>query len=107
MAGDGDPTFMVSVLPEARALLRGWGRLAEQRGLYIEYGEDLRRLGARLGHDPADFGDPLWDFTHAKLSVFRALTDFLIVQYGIHAEQRVVFVQSVRLRPDRPLGSHS
>jgi hypothetical protein len=65
---------------------------------------DVRRMNDRLTYSPQNFGDPLTTFPHAKLRLHRALTDFLIVEYGLHRARRIVFIRSIKLRPDRPLG---
>ncbi len=103
--GIGVPAYKV-VTPEAdRNRLRDWSQLAKSLGLLAEYMADLQRMNHRLTYSPSKFGDPLKTFSHAKLRLHRALTEFLVVEYGIHRSRRIVFIRNISRRPDRPLGS--
>ena len=102
--GNGIPAFRVVTPEGARAQLRDWGKVATEAGLLAAYLDDLKLLNIRLGRRPKSFGDPIYDYKNARLCLYRGLTNFLVVHYAVHVARPLVFVQSVRLRPDRPLG---
>ena len=102
--GNGVPAFRVVTPEDVRAQLKTWGRLAAQAGLFQAYLADLKHLDLRLSRRPKAFGDPLHDYHGAHLCLYRGLTEFFIVTYAVHTSRPLVFVRSIRLRPDRALG---
>lgn len=105
--GNGIPAFRVVTPEEARGQLKDWGKLAAEAGLLPAYLDDLKLLNIRLGRRPKSFGDPIYDFKNARLCLYRGLTGFLVVTYAVHTSRPLVFVRSIRLRPDRALGAKS
>jgi hypothetical protein len=103
-AGNGIPAYRVVTPADVRDQFRAWGKVAATAGLLQSYLDDLKLLNNRLARRPKAFGDPLHDYHHAELCLYRGLTEYKIVTYAVHTKRPLVFVRSVRLRPDRALG---
>ncbi len=85
------------------ATLRHWAELAEHAGLRQEYADALRVVQDRLAQDPLTWGDPLYRAHHLALTIYRGLHWFLIVDYGVHDDEPLVFIKQYRLRSGNPL----
>jgi hypothetical protein len=102
--GNGQPTYSVSIPEGVRERFKPWAAFADRFGLFDAFVADLKRLDHLLSHTPVEWGDPLRDWEHAGLRLFRGMTEHLIAVYAVHLVRRYVFVRDIVLRPDRPLG---
>ena len=57
-----------------------------------------------LTFSPKRFGKLVYYFSHARLCVYHARTEFFEVHYAVHLDRPLVFVRDITLRHDRPLG---
>jgi len=57
----------------------------------------LRTIIEHLRHHPHTFGDPLYRLPALKLLVYHGVVAPLLVDYGVHEEQALVFIRSVRV----------
>lgn len=103
-AGDGQPIYVVSIPAAVKGRFKPWAALAGRLHLFDEFIADLKRLDQLLLRRPMQWGDPLYDWEHAGLRLYRGLTDHLVVHFAVHLVRRHVFVRDINLRPDRPLG---
>lgn len=99
-----DETFRISMPYDTREQLLEWGSLASSLGLRDEYIADLRFLNEQLKYAPRNWGDAISDLEAARLVRYRGLSTYLRVYYAAHVQDPVVFVSSIELRHDRPLG---
>lgn len=104
-ADNGQPPYTVSVPQFLRERFRPWLELARRLGMSASYVADLKLLDRQLLYSPATWGDPLWDLPNARLQIRRGMTDHLIVIYGVHFDQPLVFVRDLVLRPGRPMAN--
>jgi hypothetical protein len=102
--GNGQPKYTVSISQTVRDRFGPWKSLAKTAGLFDQFLEDLKVLDGNLLYHPTTWGDPLHDLRNARLHMFRGMTAYLIVLYGVHFDRRLVLVKDIVLRPDRPLG---
>jgi hypothetical protein len=103
-SGNGKQPYTVSIPSEVQRLLETWAESAEQLGIRSEYIADLKVLNTNLLFHPKTWGDPLRDLDHARLTWYRGLSRFVKAEYAVHWDRRIVFVKSMMLRPDGPLG---
>jgi hypothetical protein len=57
----------------------------------------LRAVVERLQRDPHAFGEPLYRLPALKLLVYHGVLAPLVVDYGVHEEQPLVFIRGVRV----------
>jgi hypothetical protein len=97
------PPFRVTSSELLRKQLLRWGEVAKRIGLGEEYAAAIRRIYDRLSNDPVGWGDPLFPLRQLKLIVYRGFDPVMYVSYGVHAQERVVFLRSFLLVPGHPL----
>lgn len=93
MAEAGSP-FRISLLPRARADLAAMREAASRLGIAARVRSELLAIEQRLRTDPSTWGDPLNRIRSMNLVVYRAIAAGISIQYAVHQEQPVVFVQS-------------
>lgn len=92
--------FHVVYLPAALAQFREIFEHANAKGagrLVLEAGKEIHR---RLCSDPIAFGDPLYDLHYIQLRVFGRAVSPLIVTFGVHEAEGVVFVGRFEAMPE-------
>jgi hypothetical protein len=72
-------------------------------GLKKEFAEAVRLVIENLETRPLTWGDPLFHLRNLRLLMFRATQNMLLVSYGVHEEERIVFVRQFRIVPGSPL----
>ncbi len=72
------------------------GRLAHQsKGQ--QFLDSLRAIYNRLRQDPTTFGEPLYRLPALKLLVYQVVVSGIVVYYGVHEEEPLVFLKGVQL----------
>jgi hypothetical protein len=97
--GDPSPLYRLSFLSTADEKLRAFARKAVERGLTAEFVRDLEYLRRRLRTDPADWGDPLFDYRHLGMTHYRGRSDLLFTYFSVNEAGKVVFVQDFDVSP--------
>jgi len=59
--------------------------------------EAYREMLRRLRRDPRIFGEHLFTLPILKLEIRQAAIDPLVVDYGVHMEQKVVLIQMFKI----------
>jgi hypothetical protein len=105
--GDPGPPYRFSFLSTADEKLRALARRAAELGLAVEFVRDLEYLRHRLRVDPADWGDPLFDYRHLGMTHYRGRSDFLYTYFSVNEAGRAVFVQDFDTNPYSKLSEGS
>jgi hypothetical protein len=58
-----------------------------------------------LANSPLDWGDPLSDYRHLNLRLYRGSYGWLIVNYAVDEARRVVYIRSIQPYPGSALGA--
>jgi hypothetical protein len=91
-----DPGFEVSISGATRELLVRLHGEAAADGRWAEFLTALRTISTRLRTDPVTFGEELFDLRGLRLTVKVAAVLPLVVEFGVYAERRLVFVRTFR-----------
>lgn len=105
--GDPDPSYRFSFLSTADEKLRALARRATELGLATGFVRDLDYLRRRLRTDPADWGDPLFDYRHLRMTHYRGRSEFLYTYFSVNEAGGVVFVQDLDINPYSALAGGS
>lgn len=73
----------------------------DKRKAFVEILQEVER---RLKFDPSVWGDPIFDLRKLQLQVFRGIHKCFVVEFGVHEEQRIVFIRSYALIAGHPEG---
>lgn len=71
--------------------------IANSQGRSKEFAKALVAINQRLATDPLMFGEPLYDLPDAKLRVRTAIILPLVVYWGVHQEENIIFIQEFKL----------
>jgi hypothetical protein len=63
----------------------------------------VRTVTENLRTKPLTWGDPLYHLLSLRLLMFRATQEMLLISYGVHEEEQIVFVRQFRIVPGSPL----
>jgi hypothetical protein len=85
-------SYEVTYLPAALTQFRKIFERANARGMGQRVLDIGKEIDERLRADPIGFGDPLYHLRESRLDVFSRAISPLVVTYGVHQEERVVFV---------------
>lgn len=99
MDNESEPTFRVVYSAAVRKSLKEMLHRAVAKGIGQEVLQAVRTIDQRLALDPLTFGDPWYDLTDAKLKVMSRIVRPLFVVYGVHKDERVVFVRDFQPFP--------
>jgi hypothetical protein len=70
---------------------------AHSAGIGPQFIDALEKIHDGLRAHPRAFGDPLFRLPALKLLVYVRAIHPLVVDYGVHDEQQLVFVKGIRL----------
>ena len=93
--GVSGPRFRVSLLEFANAQLREIADSAAESGSDLAVATALRKMLRRLERDPREFGEPLFHYREAEMTVRCAAEVPLYIVYGVHDVQPVVVIRRV------------
>ena len=101
MSSEADGSYQVSYSAVVRKELKAILQRAITAGLGEKAMSAVKTIDEQLSSNPLDFGDPWYDLPEAELTVFAKIVHPLMVVYGVHKEERVVFVKEFKpLPPD-------
>jgi hypothetical protein len=86
-----------------RQRLRHWGTLARTRGRLAEFASLISWAEEQLRNRPLEWGDPLYRLRQLNLPIYRGIRGYLVVEYGVKEDERLVFIKDYRLLPGNPL----
>ena len=93
------PGFTVSMSAATAQQLRDLHTEATADGRGAEFVDAMRQVSDRLRSDPVKFGEDLFDLRGLRLTVKVGVVFPLVVEFGVYADQRIVFVRSFRYAP--------
>jgi hypothetical protein len=97
-------SFAVSFPQPLLDQLLGWSVQAKRLGVGAEFLAALREVNRRLNTDPAEWGDPLREYTSIDAAEPRGMVPkWLLVWYGVHVPARQVIVRALLPAPGSPL----
>ncbi len=76
---------------------------AKRHALGEMFLDDLERMAERLGSDPVAWGDPLYEYHHLGLVVYRATLKLTRIHYAVDELRRIVYIQEVAALPGSKL----
>ena len=76
-------------------------RKAKKLGLGPAVRTAVKDIYQHLAVDPKSFGEPIYHLAHAKLEIYVRLYQPLVVHYGIHQDQDLVFIKAIDWLPGR------
>jgi hypothetical protein len=92
--------FKVIYLKSVREKVQeGYLRFRE-KGLDEVFAKAAATIDKELRRDPRDFGDPCFTLTDLELDVFVRAVRPLLVYYGVHQNEPVVFVNQLEVFED-------
>jgi hypothetical protein len=96
--GNGQPTsYRVIMAEQIRTRLRQLHQQAFQRGTGHEFLDALRQILRQLRDTPLTFGEPLYRLPTLQLAVRQGMIGPLVVDYGVHEIQPLVFVSGFKV----------
>jgi hypothetical protein len=98
-----DAPFRVSNVARANAALAALATRAIELGVRERLADCLRRIQEELRARPLDWGEPKYRLRGAGLVMCVGFHDRISVTYGVHEQNRLVFVQSFEAQPGHPL----
>ena len=99
--------FRVVFFPNVRDQLTFFSRIAARMNLASWLVSALRTIDRKLHENPWTWGDPLFEFPAAELSVYQGCHENFVVTYAVHSKQPVVFVRQIQILAGSPLFGHS
>jgi hypothetical protein len=105
MSTGSDRPYKVEFLRSTMTRIRQCSREVVRLGIGREYARTLKTILHKLSTTPSTWGDPLRHFKSAELLVYRRVLDRILVEYGVHDAQRIVFVKDCRPVLGHPLQS--
>jgi hypothetical protein len=95
---NGEPVvYQVIMSEQTKATLKQLHRQAFARGTGQQFLDALRQIIMHLRNDPLTFGEPLYRLPMLKLAVRQGMIDPLIVDYGVHEDQQLVFLSGFKV----------
>jgi len=98
-----DIYYQVSMAPRVREHLNVLEARAASAGRQEEFTRALDTVEAWLRADPTSLGEPVRDHPGLRLTEYTGGYGPLIITYGVHWDQKIVFVVR-NLRPTRSAG---
>jgi hypothetical protein len=94
-----------TVAPLANVLQRvlSLGEIAARLGEMEWFARAMRHIDQQHQTRPTTWGDPAFDYRHARLQVFQANHENFIIQYAVHMDRPVVFLRNIELLAGSPL----
>lgn len=89
--------YEVIVSGQTRSAIKKCQREAIQAGRGKAFLAAFRTVIARLHRDPLGFGEILYHLPALKLVVCQGGCTFIIVDFGVHEEQPIVFLRGMKL----------
>jgi hypothetical protein len=74
---------------------------AKELGLANAFQSAAKTILARLQSDPLEFGEPQYSHAEAKLLVRVAIVQPLVVYFGVHVPEEIVFIKDFLLLTGR------
>jgi hypothetical protein len=93
MTADSSRPYRVDYLHTARTRILRCAAAAVRLGMANEYGATIRTIVGKLSSDPLTWGDPVNDFTGAKLLLFQRVYRRIYTVYAVHEAERIVFLK--------------
>ena len=91
--------YQISCSQSVLETVRFLRKQCRYRGLESRFFTALRKIESRLKSEPLIFGEPRFHLHSLGLEIRIGMIQPLVVWYGIHAENRVVFVRDFKLFP--------
>jgi hypothetical protein len=104
MAEDALQPYTVSISQEELDRLKRWAEWAREKGVLNDYLVALKTINFRLAFEPGEWGEFSYPLEELKLDIRVGSFKMLDVKYGVHQEQRIVFVKRFHFRSDYPHG---
>ena len=96
--GNGQPgKYDVRMSVQIKGAVKEFHAQARAAGTNKHFLAALRKVIERLQKDPLVFGEPLYDLPALKLFVRQAVISPLVVIYGVHMEQALVFIRAFKV----------
>jgi hypothetical protein len=88
----GAPPFRVVYSDLCRETTRQLLARAVAKGLFAKVAQAVRDVDHRLHWIPMDFGEPLHDLTHLRITKYIGIIPPLTVKYTVDEDRRIVHV---------------
>jgi hypothetical protein len=96
--GNGQPLWYQVVMSEqTKANLKQLHQQALQTGMGQRFLDALRQIVNQLRETPLKFGEPLYRLPTLHLSVRQGIIAPLIVDYAVHEDQPLVFINGFKV----------
>ncbi len=96
--GNGKPhLYRVIVSEMTKANVKALHLQAFHKGRGAEFVAAFRQIIDELRTRPLEFGEPLYRLPALKLVVRQGVVGFLIVDYGVHESEQLVFISGFKL----------
>jgi hypothetical protein len=97
-SGNGPPQqFVISMSQAQRAHLLQLHLQEHALGKGPRFLAAYREIIRRLQRDPQIFGEELYMLPVIRLDIRQAIVDRIVVDYGVHKEKRIVFIQGFKV----------
>ncbi len=97
-SGNGPPRlYSISMSQFQRARLLQLHEQANSSGRGQRIVAAYREIVRRLQHDPRVFGEELYTLPALNLKVRTAAIHPIVVDYGVHEEKKIVFIQGFKI----------
>jgi hypothetical protein len=107
MTADSGRPYHVDYLHTARTRILRCADASVRLGVAKEYGATIRSIVENLSSAPLTWGDPVNDFTAAKLLLYQRIYHRILTVYAVHEGERIVFVKDCIPVLGHPLESTS
>jgi hypothetical protein len=104
MVEEPSPQYTISISQAELDKLRQWAAWAKEKGVLDDYLVALKTINFRLAFEPTEWGEFRYPLDDLKLDIRLGSFKMLDVKYGVHREQRIVFVKQFQFRSDYPHG---
>jgi hypothetical protein len=95
--GGQEPPYQVHASAAVRQTLRELQRQAARQGRGDQALAAFKNIVQQLQQDPANFGEPLYRLASLRLQVRLCARRPMVVEFAVHEERPLVFVNGVRL----------
>jgi hypothetical protein len=96
--GNGQPhLYDARMSAQTKAALQQLHVQARAAGRSKRFLAAVRQIIERLQKEPLSLGEPLYHLPALELLVCQAVVDFVVVNYAVHEEQRLVFIRGFKL----------
>ncbi len=93
ISNGADDPFDVAYPAGVLKSLRSWVGQSELLGLGKQFRKDLRLVEQKLRLPPDTWGAPQYLQPKMELTIYRGITDFFVVYYGLHRLKKLVIVR--------------